>query len=103
MVDFYFFKHFMRATKDPVKKSIILKNYSKIILKKLKATKDRKKQEKIINKYIKHYDDLAYTFKCYRDYPYDPYCEKIMEFHTLNKSEKMRIDEKSAKELLKIL
>lgn len=93
MVNFYFIKHIMRKTKDPVKKSIILNNYSKRVLKELKETKDRKKQEKIIDKYINHYDDLACTFKFYMDYPYDPYWEKIMEFHTLSESEKMRIDE----------
>ena len=93
MVNFYFIKHLMKATKDPVKKSIILNNYSKMVLKELKETKDQKKQEKIIDKYINHYDDLACTFKFYRDYPYDRYWEKIMEFHTLSESEKMRIDE----------
>lgn len=93
MVNFYFIKELMRVANDKEKRIVILNNYSKRVLKELKETKDRKKQDKIIDKYINHYDDLAYTFKLYRDYPHDPYWVKVIEFRTVTESEKMRIDE----------
>ena len=79
MVNFYFIKGLMRMS-NLEKRIIILNNYSKRVLKELKETKNQKKRDVIIDKYMDNYDDLIISFNLHRYFSDDKYWKSIIRF-----------------------